>query len=390
MARTDLRCAGDAELEKKLLAEWAVKRAIERSVNDKEPGARRQLLASAVRVTKGLSPRLDALVAECKAKLGVETLLETYVYPESSFNAACMKPESGRVFVLLSSALLEAFDDEELKFVVGHELGHHLFDHHRIPLGALLKEAESPTGPLAMQLFAWSRYAEISADRAGLECAGGLDPAARSFFKLASGLKGDRLQMNAGALLEQMGDIKAELERRVVDDAAPRADWFATHPFSPLRLKAAWAWAQKWDTGRLEAEVADLMSLMEPTYLEEKTEAAELMRRLLFAGGVLVAAAHGDISAEEKKSLERFFGAGSTEKVSVEAFKRDLERRERDVKERVPKLRRTQVMRDLCLIAQADGHVHADERRVLEDIAAHIEAEPGVVERTLSRPAELD
>jgi Zn-dependent protease with chaperone function len=82
---------------------------------------------------------------------------------------------------MFSSALIEAFDDQELAFVVGHELGHHMFSHHEVPVSQLSRESQLEAG-VVLELYAWSRYAEISADRAGLACVGELDSAARAFF----------------------------------------------------------------------------------------------------------------------------------------------------------------------------------------------------------------
>lgn len=394
--RLDLRCQSDADLEAKLLAEPEVRHAVEKLEKEGDLGARRHLLATSVRVTAAMAPRLDALVSACRETLGVETPVETYVYPDAAFNAGCVRPEQGRVFVMLSSTLLEAFDDEELRFVVGHELGHHLFAHHRLPVRMLAGEAGVP-GPVAMSLFAWSRFAEVSADRAGLVCAGGLEPVARSLFKLASGLKGGLVQMRADDLLAQVGDMREELERAASADEKPRGDWFATHPFSPLRLHAAKHFAQSalFDGSgaardELEAQVADLMSLMAPSYLKEPGEVPELMRRLLLAGGVVVAAAHGDIDAREKAALDKFFGPGTCDRLNVEALQRDLERRARDVKEKVPALRRQQVVRDLCVIALADGHVAAAERAVLLELAEAAGVGATLVERTLAGAATLD
>jgi len=394
--RLDLRCQSDADLEAKLLTEPEVRRAVEKLEKEGELGARRHLLATSVRVTPAMSPRLDALVARCRDTLGVETAVETYVYPDSAFNAGCVRPEHGRVFVMLSSALLEAFDDEELRFVVGHELGHHLFAHHRLPV-RLLAGDEGMPGPVAMTLFAWSRFAEVSADRAGLVCAGGLEAVARSLFKLASGLRGGLVQMRADDLLAQVGDFREELERTAAADEKPRGDWFATHPFSPLRLHAAKHFAQSalfagggTPRDELEAQVADLMSLMAPSYLKEAGETPELMRRLLLAGGVAVAAAHGDVDAREKAALEKFFGPGTCDRLNVEALARDLERRARDLKDKVPALRRQQVVRDLCVIALADGHVADAERAVLLEVAAAAGVEAALVERTLAAAATLD
>jgi hypothetical protein len=172
---------------------------------------------------------------------------------------------------------------------------------------------------LALQLFTWQRYAEISADRAGLICAGGLEPAARGLFKLASGLKGDRVRVSIAEFLAQVGDLRREAEMQDVDVQARRGDWFATHPFSPLRLKAAELCAASevmtdGGTSRatLESEVQELMTLMDPSYLTAKTDAAETMRRLLFAGGVAVAcAADGTAAPEAMAELERLLGPGA-------------------------------------------------------------------------------
>ncbi|MFT3710782.1 MAG: M48 family metallopeptidase [Archangium sp.] len=387
--RLDLRSQGEADLEQKLLAEPEFKKAIDELEKKGDLGARRQLLGTSVRLTEAMAPRIEAMVAQCREQLGVETKVETYVYPDSSFNAGCVRPEQGRVFVMLSSALLEGFDDEELRFVIGHELGHHLFGHHRIPVRLLVGEGSALLGPTVMQLFAWSRYAELSADRAGLTCAGGLEPVARSLFKLASGLKGGLVKMRAEDLLSQIGDLRAEQDTAQQTDK-PRGDWFATHPFSPMRLHAAKLFADAKDKTQLEAGVADLMSLMEPTYLQEKSEAAELMRRLLLAGGVCIAAASGEIEPKERETLEKFFGAGSCAAVNVKALQGDLERRAREVKERVGPLKRQQVIRDLCVVARADGHVQDTERALLLSTAETAGVDAAFVERALTADVRLD
>lgn len=386
--RLDLRAQGEAELEQKLLAEPQLKRAIDELEKRGDLGARRQLLGTSVRITSAMAPRLEAMMEHCRALLGVETKVETFVYPDSHFNAGCVRPEQGRAFVMLSSALLEAFDDEELRFVIGHELGHHLFGHHRIPVRLLAGEDAAMPGPIVMQLFAWSRYAELSADRAGLTCAGGLEPVARSLFKLASGLKGGLVQMRADDLLSQIGDLRDEQQAQANDK--PRGDWFATHPFSPMRLHAAKLFSEQKSREQLEAGVAELMSLMEPTYLHEKTEAAELMRRLLLAGGVVIAAASGEIEPKEREALEKFFGAGSCSGVNVKALGGDLERRAREVKERVGLLKRQQVIRDLCVVARADGHVHDAERALLLSTAETAGVDAAFVERALTADVRLD
>lgn len=395
----DLRARGDRELFEQLLRERDVTRAIERFEKDAgEMGARRQLLGTAMRLSPEMAPDVHQIMDSCRATLGIEMPVETYVYPSPTFNAAAVRPERGLLLVMLSSSLLEAFEPDELKYVVGHELGHHLFEHHKIPIHALLG-GEMPIAPaLALQLFAWQRYAEISSDRAGLACAGAFAPVARGLFKLASGLRGGRIAIRIDKFVGQIGDLRAEAEREANADARARADWFSTHPFSPLRLQAAELFAQSTimlpgGTGvdRLEAEVHELMSLMAPSYLHEKSEAAEAMRRLLFSGAVLVATTQATPNPKTLEEMERLLGAGTVPvQPKREAITQDLPRRIARVNEIVPTMRRSQIIRDLCVIARADGYADEAEQREIRDIARAIGVESQLVTATMSCTTELD
>jgi len=388
MKREDLQTDGDRDLSQRLLKEPDVKRAIEKVEREgREAGVRRQLLGTSIRLTAEMAPDVHKTLDECRRTLGIESPIETYVYPGASFNAAAVHPERGRLLVIVSSSLLEAFEPDELKFVVGHELGHHLFEHHRIPVTNLLDGKKRVSPGLVLQLFAWQRYAEISCDRAGVVCAGGLDPSARALFKLASGLRGGRVEVRIDQFLSQVADLKEEASLMAPQDDKARADWFSTHPFSPLRLRAADLFARSelvieggTPRAELEAQVAELMTLMQPSYLHEKSGVAEAMRRLLFAGGVSIAAASGEVKEEVIEELERLLGPGSVPvEVKPDVIRKDLPSRIEDVKKQVPPLRRAQVLRDLCVIARADGRVEPEELRVIRDIGAAIEVDPSLV-----------
>ena len=275
-----LRAAGDRELASWLLADPDVRDAIERlERSGMATGVRRQLLATAIRLTPEMAPDVHATIDACLRVVAVEGPLETYVYPEPLFNAAAVAPEHGRLFLLLSSSLLEAFEPDELRFVVGHELGHHLFEHHGIPVAALLSGGARIDAALSLRLFAWQRYAEISADRAGMVTAGGLDPAARTLFKLASGLSGDRIKVRVDQFLSQVADFRREGERLATAGGQSQSEVFATHPFSPLRLKAAelFAASEVLEPGgaallEVEMRVEELMGLMDPSYLQDTSD----------------------------------------------------------------------------------------------------------------------
>ncbi|MEQ8272086.1 MAG: M48 family metallopeptidase [Deltaproteobacteria bacterium] len=399
MAANQVRCAGDLELLDKLKTNRDIARVIERLDEDETPrGVRARLLGTSVRITEAMSPELLYIAAHCRDVLDVDAQLETFVFPSATFNAAAVKPEDGRLFVLFSSSLLESFEPAEIEFVMGHELGHHLFQHHDMPIGALVNGQVDLDPATVLSLFAWSRYAEISADRAGLACVRKMEPVASAFFKLASGLSNGAVKMLPELFVEQLGDMREELHRGRSAEGVVRADWFSTHPFSPLRIRAAKAFAESTYFGGarpiddVEGEVNDLMALMEPSYLEETSPEAEMMRRLLFTGGVVVAAAANGISDAERAALEKLLGEGrlGTRELDVEAISADLERRARDVSEEVPFLRRVQVIRDLCLIALADHRVEEAERAALYRIAELVGVQRDSVDRALDNPPELD
>jgi len=399
MDASRLRSHGDIDLADKLLEERLVKKVNEQLEKEEEKspkGVRRHLLATSLRLTEAMMPEVHRIVAQCRDRLGIEIPLELYVYPSTTFNAMCIKPEAGRLFIMMSSGLLEAFPEAERRFVLGHELGHHLYGHHDIPIGYILKGQEPPPPDIALRLFAWSRYAEISADRAGAACANDKDAVARALFRLASGLTGPLDEIQIDDFAEQVDEMQVEQQDQNVK--THQADWFSTHPFSPLRLKAVRHFFDSELSGAggtpaatLEARVQTLMALMEPSYLDEKSDVAETARRLLFAGSIAVANADGDIVEDEVAAFEKFFGDHAfSDKLDIDAIIGSLDERVRDAREELPHPRRIQVLRDLCVIARADGHVHPDERAVLERLADELEVPCEVVNETLCGSCDLD
>ena len=399
MLRTDLQAQGDRDLSEQLLKDRDVRYALEKLETEaKDGGARRQRLATAIRLSPEMAPDVHEIMEACRVTLGLDLPVETYVFPSPVFNAAAVRPEHGLLFVMLSSSLLEAFEPGELRFVVGHELAHHLFDHHRIPLGALLGGAMPVSPSLALQLFAWQRYAEISADRAGLACAGGLDPAAHALFKLASGLRGGRIQVRIDRFLNQAADFRQEAERESDSGDSVRADWFATHPFSPLRLRAVELASRSefmlsggMTRADLEAEVHELMTLMDPSYLQENSSAAEAMRRLLFAGAILIATTRSEPDAKALAKLDQLLGPGTVPfTINREAIRQDLPSRIERVRELVRPLRWGQIIRDLSVIARADQQMSGAELQVIRDIAHALGVEESLVTATTSADPGLD
>ena len=403
MHAEQIRSAQDKHLSDQLLEDSDVKRvndAIARQEEEGVMGTRRRLLSTSVRLSETMAPSIHTMARECADALGVTIPVELYVYNSPQFNAMCVKPEEGRLFIMFSSSLLEGFNEKELRFVMGHELGHYVYQHHDVPIGYLMRGESRPSPDLALTLTSWSRYAEFSADRAGAFCCNDFSAVAHSLFKLASGLTGSLIQFNVDDFLKQIDEMK--LEDADGSASSTAQDWFMTHPFSPLRVKALQLFHNSeliknptsdkpLSRQDLEVGIEGLMSLMEPTYLEGHTDTAKFMSRLLFAGSLLIANANGEISDVEIEAFEKFFGKHKyKEDLNLKRLADELPERATKVKESASLTKRIQVLRDLCVIAQADGKVRSSEYAVLKNIADLLDTPACLIEQTLAAPVELD
>lgn len=311
---------GDAALRELLLAEEAVVAVAEEQAS--MPWRPRSvMLRSAVRLTKEMAPAPYATLARVTDALGVTARVELYCEQSPVLNAYVWPPEGDRVVVVLTNQLLERLDEGELAFVLGHELGHVLAGHGGMP-HLSLEDAHGRLDPLsAMRLFSWSRYAEMTADRFGLIGCGDLDAAIRVAFKLASGLADTRVVADIAATRTQFDELVAE----GMDPMAE--DWFATHPYGPLRLRALELFARSHlyatATGTGGGELGDedlareyqrIVAMMDPVVLHEDLACRDAVKRFLLLAGGIVAASDGSADQVELDVLVRFArGEGATQ-----------------------------------------------------------------------------
>ena len=161
-----------------------------------ERAVRLVFLGSAVRVDERNFARLHRLLVEAGRTLDAAELPELYVTADPVLGAVTLG--MSRPIIVINSGIVDLFDDDELRFVIAHELGHALSGHavyqtmlqRMITLSGVLSAV--PGGALGARaimaaLHEWSRKSELSADRAGLLAA--QDPAAafRVHMRLASG-----------------------------------------------------------------------------------------------------------------------------------------------------------------------------------------------------------
>ena len=194
---------------------------------------RGELLGNTVCVTAELVPEVYAAFRDCVELLtGSELSGGLYVQQCRDYNANVFS--DGRRFdVVVNSGMLEDFTHEELKFVLGHELGHVLYEHSSLPVSEIMSQSEDLSAEEAALMMRWSRAAEISADRIGLLCTGGLTTAVTALFKTSSGLKG----IDSDAILRSFRAQYDELQAHQ-QEKGNRYESLRTHPVMAVRFKA--------------------------------------------------------------------------------------------------------------------------------------------------------
>jgi Zn-dependent protease with chaperone function len=146
------------------------------------------------------------------------------------------------VFIMVHSALVDHYTDEELLTVIGHECGH-VHNQHVVYLTALYYLTHMAgifvrwaVEPALIALRAWSRRAEITCDRAGMLCSKDQHVSARALTKLVVGSRKLYEEFNLDAFLEQYEEGK--------DGIGKYMEVFASHPYLPKRVLAMRAFAE--------------------------------------------------------------------------------------------------------------------------------------------------
>ncbi len=175
---------------------------------------------SGMQIVPEILPLQHGIIRDCCQRLEVPVeAVRAFVYPSSEFQALCLPIDEKTVVIRFSSEIIEGFDEDELAFVTGHEIGHFLLGHSTPPA----ESAES------LGFYSQMRAREISADRIGIVACGRVEPALRAIMKLTSGLSGIGLRFDASRYLhDAMREIKAQ------SDASAA---YSTHPYLPVRAR---------------------------------------------------------------------------------------------------------------------------------------------------------
>lgn len=188
-----------------------------------------------------LAPGLTGLFGDVVKKLGFTEPVEFYINNSPELNAAAIASsvEGEPHIININSGLIQMLTDQELRFVVGHELGHIISRNANISRLIRFVYPNPDRMPLLLRhkINVWQKFAELTADRYGFIANPDMASCISGFFKLSSGLNSDRIKLDYKAYLLENEEILARLREGGSAN-------YLSHPINPIRIKAIQLFAE--------------------------------------------------------------------------------------------------------------------------------------------------
>ncbi len=218
---------------------------------------RLMFLASGVKVSERQFPQLYEMLRDGSYVLDLPQVPELFISQDPTVNAMALG--SDRPFIVITTGMVNLYDPEEIRFAIGHELGHVLSGHavyrtmlyHLVRLAARI--AWMPIGYIGLRAIIWGleewyRKSELSCDRAGLLAGQDVDAARRALMKMAGGSYMSELSPDAfhdqAHEYDAVPDVRDGLLKLLQLEGNQ-------HPFSVVRFAELDRWAGSGDYARI-------------------------------------------------------------------------------------------------------------------------------------------
>lgn len=261
---------------------------------------RASLAVSKLKVEPEVMPRLYQLFQETINRLGFDRQVEFYITNSKDINACTYfgTTPNRPLIIDINSALIEMMNEDELRFVVGHELGHQINKDGELNrlISFVFPDLESMS-PLLLQLkvCAWKQLCELVADRFGFLATGNRDACISAFFKLHSGLNLKGMNIDIDAFVRH----NHKLMDHFCDGEFLSLSNF-DHPVDVIRVDALNAFA----TARTKEELEQtMMKVVVMINRISTSETDDHIAYFMAAAGLLIANADGEVTKEEQEAI---------------------------------------------------------------------------------------
>lgn len=213
-----------------------------------------------MKVDKEILPEFYALCQDVKKRLNFKDAVDFYVTGDSTLNAfsVAAEDEDHPHIVNINSAMFDLMSEEELRFVIGHELGHIINKDSalkRLIYFVFPPDNTNPPITLRYKIRLHDQLAELVADRYGFLANGNLNACVTAFYKMSSGLDLAKMSVSIDALLS---DNRKRLDYFMKGKGLSRYD----HPVNPIRVQAINLFATAKSEKELEEGMDELINIL--------------------------------------------------------------------------------------------------------------------------------
>ncbi|MCX8110802.1 MAG: M48 family metallopeptidase [Syntrophorhabdaceae bacterium] len=191
-----------------------------------------------IKITNAFGSHILKTCQEVMEYLGISSLpVELYLEIDPICNAYAhynYNPDEPH-YITFTSGLINSFNKEELKFTIGHELGHIIYKHNHISSTACVlfhHNKGEPQGFVYAMYDFWNLLSQLSADRVGLLVVDDFDTAVNAALKLSTGLNMKKANTTSKNYIKIMEEIIVEMNN--LNDK----QGLSFHPANPIRTKA--------------------------------------------------------------------------------------------------------------------------------------------------------
>lgn len=251
-----------------------------------------------MKADKNLLGNFYSLCHDVKNRLGFNEPVDFYVTGDSSINAFSIasEDETHPHIVNVNSELFNLMSEDELRFVIGHELGHLLNQDTALRrLIGFIYPPQVTQIPIALQykIHLHDNLAELVADRYGYIACGNLEACVTAFFKMASGLNLEKIQVSIDDLLK---DNSKHLDYFLRGGGISHYD----HPVNPIRVQAINLFANAQNQDELDSGMNELIQILLKI---GNNPIDEHMSVFIATAGLITANIDGEITQEEYEHI---------------------------------------------------------------------------------------
>lgn len=221
-----------------------------------------ELQGSHFRITRESCPELYSLIKEVEETLDITDRPKIYTKWGYAINGYTTGTKDNTL-MMLNSGAVDLLTDNQLKYVVGHEMGHiksnhvlyHMMAEFLPSIISLIPGANILTAPIQLALLYWQRMSELTADRAGLLACQDKEAALEAIVKMA-GLPLKYLDnINEEAFLKQAEEFAKMHEGFINGAMANLTIMTSTHPWTVYRAAELVKWINSGEYDRILSDI---------------------------------------------------------------------------------------------------------------------------------------